>query len=77
MERRTYRRQVAKIQSYISLMDFFVVGKGGESLASSCRIGHMGKWRHPIGPGVPNVSHTCDGKFNIYVLKLLFRDIFL
>ena len=75
MERRIYRRQVAKIQNYISLVDFFVVGKGSESLASPCRLGHVEKWRHPIGPGVPNVSHTCDGKFHIYVLKLLFRDI--
>ena len=77
MDRQTYRRQVTKIHSYISLVDFFVVGKGGESLAAYCRIGHVGKWGHPIGPGIPNVSHTCDGKFDIYVLKLFFRDIFL
>ena len=77
MDRQIYRRQVTKIQSYISLVDFFVVGKGGESLASYCRIGHVGEWGHPIGLGIPNVNHTCDGKFDIYVLNLLFRDIFL
>ena len=43
MERQIYRRQVTKIQNYICLVDFFVVGKGGESLASSCRIGHVGE----------------------------------